>query len=110
VKYLTTRCEPRPNRSFDTDAQVLQCASRSRLRVAGQLRRLERQERNGRTCGGHWLRPHRADLEPLSGLVEQFAGVEGATQHLAMAGGGRELTSCVQSSFTELPGCERAVP
>jgi hypothetical protein len=30
---------PRHNRSFDTDAQVLQCASRTRLPVAGQLRR-----------------------------------------------------------------------
>ena len=29
----------RPNRSFDTDAQVLQCVSRTRLPVAGQLRR-----------------------------------------------------------------------
>jgi hypothetical protein len=30
---------PGHNRSFDTDAQVLQCASRTRLPVAGQLRR-----------------------------------------------------------------------
>lgn len=29
----------RSNRSFDTDAQVLQCAARTRLMVAGQLRR-----------------------------------------------------------------------
>ena len=28
-----------PNRSFDTDAQVLQCATRTRLPVAGQLQR-----------------------------------------------------------------------
>jgi hypothetical protein len=27
------------NRSFDADAQVLQCASRTRLLIAGQLQR-----------------------------------------------------------------------
>jgi hypothetical protein len=32
-------CTAPYNRSFDTDAQVLQCASRTRLPVAGQLRR-----------------------------------------------------------------------
>jgi hypothetical protein len=32
-------CDLSPNRSFDTDAQVLECASRTRLPVAGQLRR-----------------------------------------------------------------------
>jgi hypothetical protein len=31
--------EVRPNRSFDSDTQVLQCASRTRLLAAGQLRR-----------------------------------------------------------------------
>jgi hypothetical protein len=28
-----------PNKSFDTDARVLQCASRTRLPIAGHLKR-----------------------------------------------------------------------
>jgi hypothetical protein len=34
---ITTSVSMRPNKSFDTDAQVLQCAARTRLPVAGQL-------------------------------------------------------------------------
>ena len=45
MRYVSTSCVAegrgamRHNRSFDTDAQVLQRASRTRLPIAGQLRR-----------------------------------------------------------------------
>jgi hypothetical protein len=38
-------CPVPPNRSFDTDAQVRPCASRTRLVCAGQVRRYASAER-----------------------------------------------------------------